>query len=116
MNMNFSTGEELPVDLLAATEELYTDAAQDLIRVMTGGGPINATNVLIYRLYEVGFGTNSSIGRASVIGLILFVIMLVVTILQLRYLERLVSYAQPLCHSAPNPSSSSRSATWAWLP
>ena len=34
MNMNFSTGEELPVDLLAATEELYTDAAQDLIRVM----------------------------------------------------------------------------------
>ena len=79
--------------LLAVTSVLTSFQAFDLIRVMTGGGPINATNVLIYRLYEVGFGTNSSIGRASVIGLILFVIMLVVTILQLRYLERRVSYA-----------------------
>mgnify|MGYP003382149575 FL=1 len=35
MNMSFSTGEELPVDLLAATEELYTEAAEDLIRVMS---------------------------------------------------------------------------------
>ena len=78
---------------LAVTSVLTSFQAFDLIRVMTGGGPINATNVLIYRLYEVGFGTNSSIGRASVIGLILFVIMLVVTILQLRYLERRVSYA-----------------------
>jgi multiple sugar transport system permease protein/sn-glycerol 3-phosphate transport system permease protein len=78
---------------LAVTSVLTSFQAFDLIRVMTGGGPVNATNVLIYRLYEVGFGTNSSIGRASVIGLILFVIMLVVTILQLRYLERRVSYA-----------------------
>ncbi|MBK8836614.1 MAG: sugar ABC transporter permease [Anaerolineae bacterium] len=78
---------------LAVTSVLTSFQAFDLIRVMTGGGPINATNVLIYRLYEVGFGANSSIGRASVIGLILFVIMLVVTILQLRYLERRVSYA-----------------------
>ena len=78
---------------LAVTSVLTSFQAFDLIRVMTAGGPINATNVLIYRLYEVGFGTNSSIGRASVIGLILFVIMLVVTILQLRYLERRVSYA-----------------------
>jgi ABC-type sugar transport system permease subunit len=78
---------------LAVTSVLGSFQAFDLIRVMTNGGPINATNVLIFRLYELGFGTNSSIGRASVIGLILFVIMLIVTSLQLRYLERRVSYA-----------------------
>lgn len=78
---------------LAVTSVLNSFQAFDLIRVMTGGGPVNATNVLIYRLYEIGFGTNASIGRASVIGLILFIVMLLVTILQLRYLERRVSYA-----------------------
>ncbi len=35
MNMKFSDGEGLPVDLLAATEDLYTETAQDLIRVMS---------------------------------------------------------------------------------
>ncbi len=78
---------------LAVTSVLNSFQAFDLIRVMTGGGPVNTTNVLIYRLYELGFGTNASIGRASVIGLVLFAIMLVVTILQLRYLERRVSYS-----------------------
>ncbi len=78
---------------LAVTSVLGSFQAFDLIRVMTNGGPINATNVLIFRLYELGFGTNSSIGRSSVIGLMLFVIMLIVTSLQLRYLERRVSYA-----------------------
>ncbi|MBX7213903.1 MAG: sugar ABC transporter permease [Thermoflexales bacterium] len=78
---------------LAVTLVLNSFQAFDLIRIMTGGGPVNATNVLIYRLYELGFGTNTSVGRASVIGLVLFVIMLIVTILQLRLLERRVSYA-----------------------
>jgi ABC-type sugar transport system permease subunit len=58
---------------------------------MTGGGPINATNTLIYHLYEMAF-INLSVGRAAVIGLTLFGAMLVVTLLQLRYLDRRVHY------------------------
>lgn len=32
MTVNFSSGDAPPVDFLAATEELYRDAAEDLIR------------------------------------------------------------------------------------
>ncbi|HQX75355.1 MAG TPA: hypothetical protein PL074_03545, partial [Thermoflexales bacterium] len=65
----------------------------DIIRVMTHGGPVNATNVLIYRLYELGFETNADYGKVAVMGVLLFVIMFVVTLFQLRYLERRVSYS-----------------------
>ncbi len=78
---------------LLVTTILNSFQAFDIIRVMTRGGPSNATNVLIYFLYELGFTEISNIGRASVVAMILFVIMFFVTLLQLRYLERRVSYA-----------------------
>ncbi len=36
MTENFSTGDEAPVDLLAATEDLYREAAEDLARARRG--------------------------------------------------------------------------------
>ena len=78
---------------LMVTSILGSFQAFDIIRVMTKGGPVSATNVLIYRLYELGFTEIQNFSRASVIATILFVIMFAVTFIQLRVLERRVSYS-----------------------
>jgi multiple sugar transport system permease protein/sn-glycerol 3-phosphate transport system permease protein len=77
---------------LVLTSILSSFQSFDIINVMTKGGPINATNTLVFRLYELGF-INFAIGRAGVVGMLLFVLMFGVTLLQLRYLDRQVSYA-----------------------
>jgi len=78
---------------LGVTSVLNSFQAFDMINVLTRGGPINSTNVLIYRLYEQGFTEIQNYGRASVVATLLFVIMFIVTLIQLRTLERRVSYA-----------------------
>ncbi len=63
----------------------------DIIKVMTNGGPVNATTTLIYYLYQEGFvGFNA--GRAGVASVLLFVVMLLFTIVQMRTSERSVHY------------------------
>lgn len=64
----------------------------DIIKVMTNGGPVNATTTLIYNLYQEGFvGFNA--GRAGVAAMVLFITMLGFTLVQFRYSERSVHYA-----------------------
>jgi sn-glycerol 3-phosphate transport system permease protein len=60
--------------------------------VMTKGGPVDATNTLVYYVYQEGFVAFNA-GRAAAASLILFVAMLGVTQIQLRYSERKVHYA-----------------------
>lgn len=56
----------------------------DIIKVMTNGGPINATTTLIYYMYQEGFvGFNA--GRAGVAAVVLFAIMFTFTLIQMRY-------------------------------
>lgn len=76
---------------LSVTSILATFQAFDIIKVLTDGGPVNATTTLVFYLYELGFVTYDA-GKAGVIAVVLFVIMLVLTLIQLRYLERRVSY------------------------
>lgn len=76
---------------LLVTSILSCFQAFDIIRVMTQGGPINSTNTLVYFLYERGFERNLP-GPAGVVSVVLFVVMLILTILQLRFVERRVSY------------------------
>jgi ABC-type sugar transport system permease subunit len=76
---------------LLVTSILNTFQAFDIIQVMTQGGPVDATNTLIYYTYEQGFVAFNA-GRAAAASLILFVIMLAVTLVQLRYAERKVHY------------------------
>ena len=76
---------------LLVTSILNTFQAFDIIRVMTQGGPVNATNTLIYYVYEQGFVAFNA-GRAAAAALVLFVLMLGVTILQVRYTEQKVHY------------------------
>jgi sn-glycerol 3-phosphate transport system permease protein len=76
---------------LLVTSILNTFQAFDIIQVMTAGGPVDATNTLIYYTYEQGFVAFNA-GRAAAASLILFVIMLTVTLVQLRFAERKVHY------------------------
>jgi ABC-type sugar transport system permease subunit len=54
---------------------------------MTSGGPVNATNVLVYELYQRGF-VNFEAGPAGVLTVVIFLIMLVLTIVQLNVGKR----------------------------
>lgn len=58
----------------------------DLIWSMTGGGPVNATEIATTHLYKMAFRYMQS-GYASAIGVSIFLICLVVTIIQLRMMH-----------------------------
>ena len=54
-------------------------------------GPDNATNVMVYAMFTA-FWKDNRYGFASAIAVVLFVILLVLTILQYRFLDRRVHY------------------------
>ena len=61
------------------------------IDLLTQGGPVDSTNVVLYSIYQDAF-QNFNYGVASVQELALFVMLLGVTLLQFRLLERRVFY------------------------
>lgn len=56
------------------------------VYVMTAGGPVGSTNVIVYYLYKVAF-EYFEIGYASAVGLFLFIVMLIFTLLQYRIMN-----------------------------
>ncbi|MFI2566538.1 carbohydrate ABC transporter permease [Paenarthrobacter sp. NPDC018779] len=58
----------------------------DTIYVMTGGGPARASHSLIYFLFDEGFKF-FDFGYASAVGVVLFVIVLVLSLVQQRFFE-----------------------------
>ncbi|NEE00741.1 sugar ABC transporter permease [Phytoactinopolyspora halotolerans] len=68
-----------------------TFQAYDMIAVMTGGGPGNATTTLSWYIYEQGFQASNA-GRGAAGAMILFVILLIVTGLQTKFVQRRVHY------------------------
>ena len=75
----------LVVDLLAAFQT-FTQ-----FHVLTKGGPINSTNVLVFSIYRE-FYFNGQYAYAAAQSIVLFLIMLVVTIIQFGVIERRVVY------------------------
>jgi sn-glycerol 3-phosphate transport system permease protein len=61
------------------------------IDLLTEGGPLNHTRVLTYYLYQSAFKFNND-GVAAVLAVALFFITLLLTVLQLRFVERRVFY------------------------
>lgn len=61
----------------------------DLIYLMTQGGPLDSTNVLVYSIYKNAFEYFNA-GKASAIAYVLFVIILVLTLLQWNMRKKLV--------------------------
>ena len=62
----------------------------DLIYLMTQGGPLNSTNVLVYWLYQSAF-EHFNIGQASAIAYVLFVIIFILTALQWKVKNKWVN-------------------------
>jgi multiple sugar transport system permease protein len=58
----------------------------DTVAVTTRGGPVNASRVLQYYIYQKGF-TQGQFGYASAISVVLFLILAIVAIFQLRVLN-----------------------------
>lgn len=62
-----------------------------LIDLMTAGGPNNATNFLVYRIYQDAF-INGNYASASAQSIILAIIIGIFTIIQFKLLEKKVNY------------------------
>jgi multiple sugar transport system permease protein len=65
------------------------------VYLMTGppvGAPLGTTKVIVYYLFEEGFDAGGNQGYASAVALVLFLIILSLTLLQRRLVERRVHY------------------------
>jgi sn-glycerol 3-phosphate transport system permease protein len=62
-----------------------------IIHAVTGGGPGKTTETLVYKVYNDGF-VNLILGDSAAQSVILMVIVIVLTALQFRYIERRVHY------------------------
>jgi len=76
---------------LLVTTLLLSFQAFDIINVMTHGGPVIATTTLLYEYYNQAF-VGFHAGNAAVYAIVLFALMLILTVVQLRYVERRVTY------------------------
>jgi sn-glycerol 3-phosphate transport system permease protein len=76
---------------LLITTMLSSLQAFDLIRIMTPLG--NGTSTLIYEAYLQAFGAFNRAGYSAAISVVLFAILLIITLLQLRFVERKVHYS-----------------------
>ncbi len=77
---------------LFVTTILATFQAFDIIEVMTQGGPAYGSTTLVYYVYDQSFGQGANFGRAAAAAIVLFLAMLLVTIVQMRFTEKKVHY------------------------
>lgn len=75
---------------LLITSVLNTLQAFDLIRIMTPLG--RGTTTLIYEAYLQAFGGYNRAGYSAAVSTVLFALLVLFTVLQLRFLERKVHY------------------------
>jgi sn-glycerol 3-phosphate transport system permease protein len=67
---------------VGTTSLILSFQAFDVVRVMTQGGPVRSTTVLVYAIYEQLF-VNMRVGRASALAVLFFVMLVGLTALQL---------------------------------
>jgi sn-glycerol 3-phosphate transport system permease protein len=73
-----------PTAAFVATTTLITSfQAFDVVRIITQGGPARATELFVYAIYEQIF-LDLSVGRASALTVVFFVLLLALAALQLR--------------------------------
>ena len=64
----------------------------DSVRIMTGGGPGDATRVLSMYIYDYAFERNNTLGYACAAGIIMMGIMVLVTVFDFAFVEKKVHY------------------------
>ena len=62
-----------------------------IIHATTQGGPAQSTNILVYKVYADGF-VGLNLGSSAAQSVILMVIVVMLTIVQFRFIERRVNY------------------------
>ncbi|NUP07258.1 MAG: sugar ABC transporter permease [Polyangiaceae bacterium] len=67
---------------VASTGLIMSFQAFDVVRVMTQGGPVRSTTLFVYAIYEEIF-VNLRVGRASALVMVFFVILILLTVLNL---------------------------------
>lgn len=63
----------------------------DTVYALTGGGPQSRTDLVAHRIYAEAFGA-AAVGRAAVMAVVLFLLLLGVTLVQHVYFRRRISY------------------------
>jgi sn-glycerol 3-phosphate transport system permease protein len=76
----------LVVNLVYAFFETFA-----IIHAVTGGGPARATEILVFKVYRDGF-ESLDLGGSSAQSVILMLIVICLTVIQFRYIERRVQY------------------------
>lgn len=73
---------------LSITITLNSVQVFDIIHTMTRGGPLgNSTTTLVYQVYQETF-VNYRAGYGATVATILFLILLLITVIQVRYMDR----------------------------
>lgn len=76
---------------LVITQTIAAFQAFDIIAIMTDGGPASSTTTLSWFIYEQAF-MRSNVGYSAAAGTVMFVILMVITALQFRFVEKKVHY------------------------
>lgn len=63
----------------------------DTVYALTAGGPQGRTDLVAHRIYAEAFGA-AAVGRASVMAIVLFVLLVGITVVQHLYFRRRISY------------------------
>ena len=80
----------MPVTLINITISLMgAFSVFDLVYIMTNGGPYHSTEVLLTYMYNITFGgADSNFGYGSAVAYILFAVILTITIIQTKIMNR----------------------------
>lgn len=76
---------------LSVTTLLSSLQSFDIIQAMTRGGPLEGTTTMMYQIYQEGFGSGRA-GYSSAIATILFLVLLVITAIQMLFVQKKVHY------------------------
>lgn len=76
---------------VAVTGVISAAQVFDTVYALTGGGPRGRTDLVAHRIYDEAFGA-AAIGRAAVMALVLFAVLVGITIVQHLYFRKRISY------------------------
>lgn len=76
---------------LSVTTLLSSLQSFDIIQAMTQGGPLEGTTTMMYQIYQEGFATGRA-GYSSAIATVLFVVLLIITAVQMLVVQKKVHY------------------------
>ncbi len=82
----------MPTTLFVSTVSLINSfKTVDQLFLMTGGGPNNATNLLLFNLWELAFSFHDK-GMAATLTVVLVVILLILAIIQNQWVDKKIHY------------------------